>query len=304
MKKICLAVLTTISCLGLKAQQESVFTQYVTNMQGINPAYVGSRGTLTANLLHRSQWTGIDDAPRTQTFTLNSPVYNENFGVGFAILNDRIGPINTTLMNVDLAGRIKVNEGGGYLSAGIKLGLNFFRANITGLNINDPDPNFTQNVSSTLPNVGVGMYYHTPKFYLGVSAPRLIDNLLARGEQVAGQARERRHFYLATGTIFNLNADWKIQPAFLFYVPERAPTTFNLSSQFIFQDRIWLGAGWRWDESVNALVGYNFNKTIRMMYSYDFLIGELRPFSGGSHEISLLYDLPLKSQRIQNPRYF
>ncbi len=304
MKRSLLLFSTILSCWVAQAQQESVFTQYFNNMQAVNPAYVGSRGTFTVTGLHRSQWTGIEDAQRTQTLTMNTPVYNENFGLGLAILNDQIGPIGSTIMNVDLAGRIRVSQDA-YLSAGIKIGLNFFRANISGLDLNNPtDPNFSQNVSSTLPNIGAGLYYYTSKYYVGVSIPRIVNNQLANGDLVLGEGRERRHYYFTAGARFRLSEEWDMQPMALVYFPERAPTTFNVSDMFIFNDKLWLGAGWRWKESIHFAVGYNLLPELRAMYSYDFLIGDLQPYSNGSHEISLTYDLPFSSDRIQNPRYF
>ena len=204
MKKNHLLIIGLLMTIGLSAQQEAIYTQYFNNMQAVNPAYVGSRGTLTATLLHRSQWTGIDGAPRTQTATVHSPIFNENFGAGLSFMNDMIGPVSSTILSADLAGRVKIHKGG-YLAGGIKLGFNFFRANLTTVDVTDPDNAFTRNVSSNLPNVGAGLYYYTPVYYVGLSAPRLIKNDLDPDDPQGSEASERRHYYLAAGLCFPLS---------------------------------------------------------------------------------------------------
>lgn len=298
-----LLIIALVAFGGLFAQQEAIYTQYFNNMQAVNPAYVGSRGTLTATLLHRSQWTGIEGSPRTQTFTVHTPIFNENFGGGLSIMNDKIGPVSTTILSVDLAGRVKIHQGG-YLAGGIKLGYNFFRANLTSVDINDPDDAFTRNVSSNLPNIGAGLYYYTPLYYVGLSSPRLISNKLDPDDPRQNEARERRHYFITGGLRFPLTPQWQLQPSLMINIADGAPNSFNLSAQAIYQDRIWLGGAWRYQESMALIIGYNFTPQWRFMYSYDFITNDLAQYAGGSHEISLTYDLPFRTERIQNPRYF
>ena len=51
------------------AQQDPQYTQYMYNMNVVNPAYAGSRGTLSLGLLGRSQWNSVDGAPKSLTFS-------------------------------------------------------------------------------------------------------------------------------------------------------------------------------------------------------------------------------------------
>ncbi|MFN7015526.1 MAG: type IX secretion system membrane protein PorP/SprF, partial [Bacteroidia bacterium] len=48
-----------------QAQQQPQYTQYMYNTMSINSGYVGSTESLDAFLLHRSQWVGMDGAPKT-----------------------------------------------------------------------------------------------------------------------------------------------------------------------------------------------------------------------------------------------
>ena len=62
-------LLITVFNLVTYAQQTPHYTQYLYNMQVLNPAYVGSRSDLSISLLSRQQWVGVEGAPKTNTFS-------------------------------------------------------------------------------------------------------------------------------------------------------------------------------------------------------------------------------------------
>ena len=123
MKKIYLVIIALLGIVSINAQQDAMFTHYSFNTLAVNPGYAGTRDALTVTALHRSQWVGFDGAPTTQTLTLHSPIANDKMGLGLSILNDQIGPINTTSAYVDFAYRININEKA-KLSFGLKGGIN------------------------------------------------------------------------------------------------------------------------------------------------------------------------------------
>src|SRR4029078_9381943 len=69
------------------AQYEPMFTQYMFNETFINPAYAGSHENISASVLDRNQWVGIDGAPKTQTFNIHGATGNRKIGLGLSILN-------------------------------------------------------------------------------------------------------------------------------------------------------------------------------------------------------------------------
>jgi type IX secretion system PorP/SprF family membrane protein len=113
MRKISFTVIILLSlpfwkgCGWAYAQQDVQFTQYMFNMNSINPAYTGSRGVLSTLAMYRAQWVGFDGAPVTQTFNANTPLMNDKLGIGFTILNEKIGPIKQTGIFADFAYRLK-----------------------------------------------------------------------------------------------------------------------------------------------------------------------------------------------------
>src|SRR5204863_5267110 len=140
------------------AQQEAQFTQYMYDTIVINPAYAGSRGALSTFVLHRTQWVGLDGAPVTNTFSVNTPIENSNLGIGVSLLNDKIGPTNQNNLSADISYTIHTSETF-KLSFGIKATANIFNLDITKLNPVDQEDKQFHNLSNVIsPNFGAGIY--------------------------------------------------------------------------------------------------------------------------------------------------
>jgi len=257
MKKLTVIILILIGGSAW-AQQDPQFTQFRENLLTINPAYAGSRGALTLALLHRNQWVGIDGAPATQTLTAHSPFYSNSLGAGITLYHDRIGISRTTGLFGDVAGRIQTGENA-YLSAGLKLGFNIFQSNLTELQLESGnDGAFQENVSSFQPNLGFGVYYYTPGFYIGASVPRILQLKLFEEESIDGPVLMKRHFYAMTGAVFTLSPMIKFKPSALVKVVEAAPATIDIAGSFIFDDKFWVGGFYRFSESTGIIINYNF----------------------------------------------
>ena len=312
MKKILIVVSVLLASVSLLAQQDAMFTHYAFNTLAVNPGYAGSRDALTITGLHRSQWVSFPGAPTTQTLTLHAPVFNDKVGLGLSVLNDKIGPINTTAVYGDFAYKLPVGEKG-KLAFGLKGGVNIMQADLTGVKLEDEvaDDVFVQNVkSSLLPNFGFGLYYSTTKWYVGVSIPKLMQNDFKTNSTVSNVAgsSEQRHFFLIGGTVVNLKDDGsiKLKPTTFVKVTEAAPVEMDLTGMLIFQDKLEVGAMVRSGDAVGILLGYNFTNELRFGYSFDWsFVNNTAKYNAGSHEVMLRYDFIYRDKgRVRSPRYF
>lgn len=311
MKKIIIVVITLIVSLSSYAQQDAMFTHYMFNTQAINPAYAGSRDALTVTGLHRSQWVGFEGAPVTQTLTLHTPVLNDKLGLGLSVLNDKIGPVQTTSFYADFAYKIKVNQKA-KLAFGLKGGLNLRQGEINTLALDETnDVSFANNIESEmLPNFGFGVYYYTSKYYLGLSTPKLLENNFESNTSVGGTdlGSEQRHYFFIAGTVFNLNTSGsvKLKPTTFIKVTNGAPIEADLTAMFILQDKFEVGGMYRTGDAVGILLGYNFTNQLRFGYSFDWsFVNETMTYNSGSHEVMLRYDFIYKDKaKIRSPRYF
>jgi type IX secretion system PorP/SprF family membrane protein len=284
------------------AQQDAQFTQYMYNTININPAYAGSRGALSMFALYRTQWVGLDGAPVTSAVSMNTPLNESNLGLGVSFINDKIGPTTENTISADLSYTIPTSETW-KLSFGIKATANLFDLDATKLNPVDATDPSLQNYSTFSPNIGGGLYWHSDKAYLGFSIPNFIQTNRYDDNEVA-IFKEKISYYLIGGLVFDLNQDIKFKPAFLTKMIEGAPLQVDVSANFLFFEKLMLGASYRWSASLSAMVGFQVSDALYIGYGYDRETTNLNNYNSGSHEISLRYELFKNNNKITTPRFF
>ncbi|KGO93134.1 PorP/SprF family type IX secretion system membrane protein [Flavobacterium subsaxonicum] len=290
--------------LGAKAQQEPQYTQYMYNTLVVNPGYTGSTGNLEANLLHRTQWVGIDGAPQTQAFSIHGPVFNEKIGLGLSAVNDKLGPSNEVYVDANFSYTINV----GYeskIAFGLKAGARVLDIDWSkGRYYQEGDPLLNTNINGKItPALGAGIYYYTDKFYAGVSVPSFIRSDYYDDIQES-TVSDRLHYYVMGGYVFDVSDNLKFKPAVLGKIVSGAPITVDVSANFLLYEKLTLGASYRYDDSVSALAGFQITRGIFVGYAYDYSVTELNKYNDGSHEFVLKFQLVPKSTRIKSPRFF
>ena len=300
--KTILTIICAFILQSMYSQQDSQYTQYMYNTALVNPAYAGSRETITAFLLHRNQWVGLDGAPVTNNFSINMPVGDSNFGVGLNFVNDEIGPVAENQISVDLAYFIQISEN--YkLSLGLKGTGNLFQLDVNKLRIYDPaDPQFQNMNTEFSPNVGAGLYLFSDKTYFGLSVPNFFESYRYNDNNIE-ITKEKMHFYFIAGHVFTLSDNIDFKPAVLSKIVEGAPLQADITANFLFFDKLTLGAAYRWDASVSALAGFQISDSWFIGYGYDLETTKLANYNSGSHEIFLRYEFFNRS-RVSAPRFF
>ena len=305
-------VLMFFCSVAVTAQQEAQFTQYMFNTISVNPAYAGSRGQLTAASLYRSQWIGLPGAPETLTVNIHSPIRESRVGYGLSLINDNIGDgvVNETALDAMVSYTLDVSRDA-KLSFGLNVSGSFLSLDFNNLRNFDQEgqnnPIADQpNISEFNPNFGVGFYYHTDKFYLGLSAPDLINNEAFDNNGQNLLSVERVNYFLITGYVFDLNSNFKFKPALLTKAVSGAPLQVDISANFLFNDRFSFGAAYRWDAAVSALAGFQLTDQLMLGIAYDREITELgaTQFNDGSFEVFLRFELLRRFQRTVSPRFF
>ncbi len=307
-------ILFILTLTKVEAQQDAQYTQYMYNTISVNPAYAGSREAISITGLYRNQWVGIDGAPVTQTLNVHSPIGESNkIGLGLSIVNDKIGPTQETYFDIDFSYTINTSATG-KLAFGVKAGGHLLDVNFQDLNqYTNTDILLNTNVDNKFsPNVGVGIYYHTEKLYLGVSAPNLLET--QHFDESGGDnssalsflAEERINFYLIGGYVFDINESLKLKPAVLFKGVSGAPLQADISANFLFKDKFTLGAAYRWSAALSVLTGFQVSDEIMLGFAYDWETTALgnTEFNAGSFEFFLRYEIFKKTERILYPRFF
>ena len=285
------------------SQQDSQYTQYMYNTETVNPAYAGSRGVMSIFGLYRTQWVGLDGAPKTGAFSINSPIENTNLGVGVTFINDQIGPTVDNTIAADISYTIQTSEV--YkLSFGIKGTADLFNLDVTKLNYTDQADPLLQNLHNNFsPNVGAGVYFHSDKSYFGLSIPDFFQTKRYSDNDIAVY-KERMNLYVIGGYVFDLSPDLKFKPAFLAKTVEGAPLQLDLSGNFLINDKFMLGAAWRWSAAASFMAGFQISDGLYIGYGYDLDTTKLAHYNSGSHEVFLRFELFKRQDRIVSPRFF
>ena len=288
--------------LSVKAfsQQDPQFTQYFDNTLHVNPAYAGSSGMLSATALHREQWFGFDGAPRSTTFSLHTPLNYRSVGLGLTAVNDMIGPIRQNMIYVDFSYSIKLGEKS-TLALGLKGGINMLNVASEGMqNIQPNDPAFMNLQNQINPNVGFGIYYHNPHFFLGLSSPRILENSSSNPNSYL----ESRHYFGIIGGVFSVAKSLKMRPSVQVKATMGAPISVDASLAGIVSDKLWIGGMYRLNSSAGGFVQYQISRQFRLGLGADFGTNGLRNANSGSYELLISYDFNYKKSDVKSPRYF
>lgn len=302
-----LFVLFLFGVASMHAQQDAQYTQYMYNTVSVNPAYAGSRGHLSIAGLYRNQWLGLDGAPETQTLNVHTPVGYRGVGLGLSIVNDKIGPTSETYFDVDFSYTIKTSDEG-KLSFGLKGSAHMLDIRYSELDEFEVDPQLQsqQDIQNKFsPNIGAGVYYHTDKFYAGISAPRMLETTHFDSSS-ASTAKEQMNLYLITGYVWDLNPSLKFKPTLLTKTVQGAPLQVDLSANFMLNEKFIGGVAYRWDAAFSGLMGFMLSDQFMIGLAYDREISELgaATFNDGSFEIILRYDFIRNIGNMKSPRFF
>lgn len=302
--KLILFTFLLVAIIG-NAQQEAQYTQYMYNTANVNPAYAGSRGMLSILAMHRTQWLGFEGAPVTNTITVHTPI-NNRVGLGVSIVNDKLGPSNENTFSADFSYNIPTSESF-KLAFGLKGTLDLLNVDfnkLTTLDPNDPLNAGRTNIDNRIsPNIGVGVYWYSNKTYLGLSIPYLLETKYY-DNSIQYVASERMHIQAMAGHVFDISSNTKFKPSILTKIVRGAPLQVDLSANFLFFDKLTLGAAYRWSAAVSAMAGFQISDSWLIGYAYDRDTTRLGNFNTGSHELFLRYELFKTYEKAVSPRFF
>jgi len=307
-----LLLLVLLGTFTVQSQQDPQYTQYMYNTQAVNPAYAGSVDALSIGLLYRTQWVGLEGAPKTATLTGHTPMGSlDNMGIGLSVVRDELGPAIETNLNVDYSYTINTSESA-KLAFGIKAGIDLLDVDFTKLNQNSgtPDTQLVDNVDNKFqPQIGAGAYYYTDNYYVGLSVPNFLttkhfDESSIANSSVESVAAERLHYFLIAGYVFDLSDNLKFKPATLIKAVSGSPLQADISANFLINDKFTVGAAYRWSAAMSAMIGFQASEEIFIGFGYDYQTTEIEDFSDGSYEFMIRFDLNFRPERVLTPRFF
>jgi type IX secretion system PorP/SprF family membrane protein len=298
-------------------QKEPQYTQYMYNIGSFNPAYAGTVETAEIAGLYRAQWIDIPGAPRTFRFGMNVPFANEKNGLGFNVVSDQLGPFTQTYVDVAYSYQVSVSDNT-KLSFGLDVGGSFLNVDFSKGDFeieNEPLLN-TETVNKFYPTIGAGTFLYSDDWYVGLSIPNFLTSGIY-GDEIAVLVEDKVQFNFIGGYVFDLSETLKFKPAFMLNYLQGLPVNMNLSTNFLINDVVTLGASYRVDNALSGLAGFQVSSGMFVGYSYDYNTNGLGEYNNGSHEIILKFYLGKgnsrqpkiknakgKPKQIDTPRFF
>ena len=304
MKKLYIILVFVLSVSFTQAQQDPQYTQYMYNMNVVNPAYAGSFDGIAVGALYRSQWVGLDGAPNTGTLAVHAPV-GRRVGLGFSFINDEIGPVRENNAYADFSYTLPLgNES--KLAFGVKAGATFHNIGLTGLDVIDAnDPFLQENVDAVTPNVGAGVYFYKPnEYYISVSMPNMLNSVHLDATNGTKVGSETQHLFAAAGYVFNLSDNFALKPHGLLKVAFDAPVSFDLNANLFMYNIVEVGVGYRLEDSFSGMINFMVAPNLRIGYAYDSIRSDLNIATTSSHEIFINFDFSFTKKVSRSPRYF
>ncbi len=300
-------------------QQMPQFSQYIFNGLHVNPGYAGYKNVGYIQSTYRSQWINFPGAPKTFTATADFSANEGTMGFGVAFTHDEIGPTKTTGALLTYAYHLQVGRES-FLALGISGGLSDYRFDFDQLKpVDEDDPLLTEGIVNVLePNLNVGLFYHTPKYYAGLSAYNIVSTQALENQGVE-RKYENFHYYLTAGAIWPLSAVVSIKPSFLIKEVAGAPTSYDINTMFLLYERFWIGGSYRSNFNISkdnlqedlshrnaiAIVMEIFaTDNFRIGYAYDHNLNALNNLRNSSHELSVGYYLSPRNVKMRNQRWF
>lgn len=296
------------------AQQAPMFTNYSNSYACVNPGYGGLSEGINVMGIYRDQWTGFKDmegnavAPKTLLFSGDMPVKLLHGGVSLSVMNDKIAFEDN--ININLGYSFHMDVGPGVLGLGLAFNMVNRAVDFSQFHPGiENDPAIpTGEKTDMLLDANFGVFWQIPEtFYVGLSATNLFES---KGKELSSTAESSasfvgdRTFYLMAGYEYQFNNPvFKLLPSFCI-MTDIASTQFNIGTKLLYNNKVWGGINYRYQESVAAMVGFKI-KDLQISYSYD--INTLGIAVQGSHEICISYLFKMnldKSPRIyHNIRY-
>ena len=303
------------------AQQRPYYTQYILNNFIVNPAVAGIENYTDVKISHRLQWVGLQDAPVTTYFTIHAPLKKSDYeretatsfhargenprgksfvqdytapenhgGIGFTILNDKTGPLSTFQATGTYAYHVGIGPRTA-LSAGVSVGISNTRLDANKLQFangsQDPAVAGSGYLNNIRPDISAGLWLYNRDYFIGLAAQQIVPQKITYNNNNVGleQGKLVPHLFLSAGVRLFITDDVTFLPSTIVRYVKPTPLGFDLNAKFQYQDFVWAGASYRYQDGFAAMLGVNISNSLNVGYSYDLTTSRLNTVSKGTHEI-------------------
>lgn len=304
MKVLVLAgFMAVASASTVLAQQDPMYNQYLFNAYTINPAEAGARSFGSVSMLYRWQWLGIEGAPNTGSFGMETGI-GKGWGIGLNMVDDRIGPTSNQTVNASVSYHLNLTDRT-RMAVGLNGVLNTQRVSFNQLRplVDQNDPALSSNITKVNPNAGGGVLIYNERSFFGLAVPRLVEYRLTNSNLVS--IDQLRHLFIYAGRTFPLGPNMELKPSILTKVVSGSPVEFDFNGVLVFRRFYNLGVNWRTGDAIGVLAGLTLKDRMQVNYAYEMPLSRIRYVSIQTHEIGIRYRFGrVDDQKPRSPQFF
>jgi type IX secretion system PorP/SprF family membrane protein len=232
-------------------------------------------------------------------------LFRKRFGVGLVMQQESMGLYKNLNLGVQAAYKQKLFKG--MLSIGVQVG--FINQSFTGSEVYIPDDDDyhnsnddgipMQDIKGNAFDVGAGLFYSHPKFWVGVSGTHLNSPSVKLSTESSESSEEKNYeFQIGRTLYFMAGSNIKIKNTLFEVLPSALVktdftfTTWEATLRGRYNKFLTFGVGYRWEDAVYAVVSAEF-KGFFAGFSYDYPLTSISTASSGSYELFLGYSLKL-----------
>lgn len=331
-KKLLFLSMVLLSMKGY-GQQNIQFTQYIFNSVSVNPAYAGYKEEWFGQVGLRSQWSGWEGAPKTGSVSIDGVLDEQErrHGVGLQVTADKLGAQGATSVFANYALRLQLDNADEHrLALGVAGGVTQYGLDGNKLSSVEKGDIIIPNhmITTWKPDIRLGVYYSNSKWYAGLSVQDLFSNANSNeefqfNENSLESLYRKVHGYFIAGALLELDPGLLLRPSLLVKDDFKGPTSLDVNAMFIFNDKFWIGGGYRTRarifnrdyqnisvnklsslNSVSGIAQFYVSPKLRIGYSYDLMLNKMSGLQNGSHEVTLGVTFGRRYKQILSPRYF
>ena len=311
MKKVLIFLLLVNFVTYSYGQQHIQLSQYMLNQYIVNPGVTGTGGLVDVATSYRVQWLGLPGAPRTYYLTAHAPLgetregrgiknrAKAHHGIGLNFTGDKAGLINRNLLSLSYAYNLPLTDEI-RLSTGASLGIQQYRIEGSKAEMIGEDPALpAQDLTQIMPDVSVGSFLYSERFYVGLALNQILKNRLdyqLNNAAVKELGHLNYHFFLTGGYSFSFHEDWEIIPSVMVRYVSPAPPSVDLNGKIRFRKLVWLGASYRHKDAIALMGGLRIINWFNIGYAYDATTSPLSQFQNNTHEVMLRFSLLLEDK--------
>ena len=295
--RVLFSVFIICCCVQVSAQQEPVFTTYRYNQLAINPAFAGVKESVNIMAAFRKQWIGIPGAPQISLAGFDMPAHHNWLGLGVQVYDDRIGIQSNSGIITDYAFRSHLLNKQDHFAVGVLAGFSNIRADYNKVDlIQSYDPSFSGIVvNALLPVAGAGIYYQQDHFYMGFSAPNLVNSIVLGKSVVVRNALSSGlniHYFLSAGYQIDLSENVLFRPSFLWKLVPGSNSSIDLTADFLLMDVLSAGLSYNTAHAFDVTASVRVSPLFSIGYCYERDFSWLGKLQTGIHGIFIKYSLP------------